>query len=245
MTTAAWYILPSQRQWAKWFNLLHWPYTLWHLSYAVIGASMATDLDWALLGWIVLAFFLGMGIAAHALDLLQGDPLKQGLNPKMLAVVAAVALVLASLIGALQIYWGNVPVWLLVAILVGVLLSAGYNLEWPKFHGDWQFATWWAVFPFLVGYLAHGADFSPTVALMGVFLFITAFAQRVLSTRVRFLRRKTDNPYLAERYGDPVQVENGDWGGGKAWLLAADEKALGWMSAGMVVLALALLASHV
>lgn len=245
MTTAAWYILPSQRPWAKWFNMLHWPYTIWHLSYAVIGAALATELDWAILGWTVLAFFLGMGVAAHALDLVQGDPLRQGLNTKVLCVVAAAALALAALIGALQVYWGNISILLLIAILLGVLLSVGYNLEWPGFHGDWQFAAWWAVFPFLVGYLAQGIEFSPTVVAMGIFMFMTAVVQRILSTRVRFIRRKTDDPYLAERFGDPVQVENGDWGGGKAWLLAADETALAWMSAAMMLLAAATLLPHI
>ena len=237
MTTAAWYILPSQRPWAKWFNMLHWPYTIWHLSYAVIGAALAAELDWAILGWTVLAFFLGMGVAAHALDLVQGDPLKQGLNPIALGLVAAAALFLAALIGALQVYWGNISILLLIAILLGVLLSAGYNLEWPGFHGDWQFAAWWAVFPLLVGYFAQGIDFTVTLIPVVFGAFLTAAVQRVLSTRVRFFRRRTDDPYLAEGFGGVAQVPGTDLGAGKEWFIAADEKALAWLSAAMVVVA--------
>ena len=71
-TTTAWYILDSQRWWARWLNVLHLPYTGWHLSYVVIGASLADTISWTLLGWTLLAFFLGMGIASHCFDLLQG-----------------------------------------------------------------------------------------------------------------------------------------------------------------------------
>lgn len=254
MTTAtAWYVIPSTNVWARWFNMLHWPYTLWHLSYSVIGAALATELNWALLGWTVLAFFLGMGVAAHALDLLQGDPLRQGINRKALAVVAAVALAGASLIGALQVFWGNVSLWLMIGILLGVLLSAGYNLEWPGFHGDWQFAAWWAVFPFLVGYLAQGIDFEPMVVAVGMFLFITATVQRILSTRVRYLRRKVRGVGISLEifHEEAVSGNHWPWVVGtaawdqKRWMLEPDEKALGWLSAGMVVLAAAGLISRV
>jgi len=34
----AWYIIPSGRLLPRWFNTLHWPYTLWHLSYPAMGA---------------------------------------------------------------------------------------------------------------------------------------------------------------------------------------------------------------
>ena len=43
---------------ADWWTLLHPPYTLWHLSYVVLGAAIARTRDWAALGLSVLAFFL-------------------------------------------------------------------------------------------------------------------------------------------------------------------------------------------
>lgn len=245
MTAAAWYIVPSERTWARWFNLLHWPYTLWHLSYVMIGASLAEQLDWALLGWTVLAFFLGMGIAAHCFDLLRGDPLRLGLNAGQLRFVGLAALAVAMAIGIWQIWAGQVPRQLVFAIPAGAALAYGYGQEWKGFHGDWQFAAWWAVFPFLVGYLAQGIHFSPTVPVMAAFLFVMATVQRTLSTRVRFLRRKTADPYLAEGWGKPVLVDHGDHDGGKAWLLAPDEKALAWLSGGMVLLAVAGLLFHI
>ena len=35
---------------ADWWTLLHPPYTLWHLSYVVLGAALAESLDWTALG---------------------------------------------------------------------------------------------------------------------------------------------------------------------------------------------------
>ena len=62
--------------WRDYWTLLHPPYTVWHLSYVVIGACVAPVLN---VGWLVetlLAFFLAMGLAAHALDELNGRPLR-------------------------------------------------------------------------------------------------------------------------------------------------------------------------
>src|SRR2546428_614338 len=60
---------------ADWWTLLHPPYTLWHVSYAVIGAGLAPHLDWLALAATAIAFFLAVGIAAHALDEFHGRPL--------------------------------------------------------------------------------------------------------------------------------------------------------------------------
>ena len=56
--------------------MLHLPYTAWHLSYVVIGASLAPHVDLTRLVATLLAFFLAVGIAAHALDELHGRPLR-------------------------------------------------------------------------------------------------------------------------------------------------------------------------
>ena len=52
------------------------PYTAWHLSYVVVGGCLAAEVSWGRLGLTVLAFFLAMGIGAHALDELAGRPLQ-------------------------------------------------------------------------------------------------------------------------------------------------------------------------
>src|SRR5215211_7592706 len=61
--------------WRDYWTLLHPPYTLWHLSYVAIGAALAPELH--VVWWLetTAAFFLAMGVAAHALDELNGRPL--------------------------------------------------------------------------------------------------------------------------------------------------------------------------
>jgi hypothetical protein len=53
--------------WRDWWTLLHPPYTAWHLSYVVIGACLAPQVDVGLLLLTLAAFFLAVGISAHAL----------------------------------------------------------------------------------------------------------------------------------------------------------------------------------
>lgn len=207
MTGAAWYVVQSSHPAARWLNVLHWPYSAWHLSYAIIGACLAREVSWHLLGWTVLAFFLGMGLAAHCFDLLRGDPLRLALPRRLLMVVGAAALAGAAGIGLWQWAAGHVPFWLWVALPVGVLLAAGYGLEWPGLHGDWQFAAWWAGFPLLVGYFAQGVAFHPALLAALAFSLATATAQRVLSTRARYLRRKVVAVFGTFAFPDPDEPE--------------------------------------
>ena len=46
--------------WRDYWSLLHPPYTLWHLSYVVIGACLATELQVAWLLETLVAFRLAM-----------------------------------------------------------------------------------------------------------------------------------------------------------------------------------------
>src|SRR5262249_49971649 len=71
-----------------WLPLLPPPYTLWHLSYVVMGAAVMPPLVvWRLAGTLV-AFFLAVGIGAHALDELKGRALGTGIGSTVLAVTA-------------------------------------------------------------------------------------------------------------------------------------------------------------
>ena len=81
--------------WRDWWTLLHPPYTAWHLSYVVIGAALAPRVQLTPLLATLAAFFLAVGLAAHALDELHGRPLRTGIPGPALVAVAA-----ASLAGA-------------------------------------------------------------------------------------------------------------------------------------------------
>jgi len=107
-----------------WVTLLHPPYTLWHLSYVVMGAAVMPPLVvWRLAGTLV-AFFLAVGIGAHALDELKGRPLGTGISSTVLAITAGAAIACAMVMGLVE---GGLR--LLPFVVVGCLLVFGYNLE--------------------------------------------------------------------------------------------------------------------
>src|SRR2546421_12183206 len=116
--------------------ILHPPYTAWHLSYVLIGASLAPTLDLKRLAATLLAFFFAVGISAHALDELRGRPLKTELPGSVLWAAAVAALAGAVALGLL-----GVPVvgfGLLPFIAAGLLFVFAYNLELlgGRLHGD-------------------------------------------------------------------------------------------------------------
>src|SRR5438046_1611263 len=78
--------------WRDFVTLLHPPYTAWHLSYVALGAAAAPTLHLDRLVAALGAFLLAVGVAAHALDELQGRPLHTQLSDRLLAVLAATAL---------------------------------------------------------------------------------------------------------------------------------------------------------
>jgi len=176
--------------WRDYVTLLHPPYTLWHLSYVAVGATLAPRMDWALFGWTTLAFALAMGVGAHALDELRGRPLQTRIPPPVLWALAAASISGAAGIGiAVAI---SRTLWLLVFIAVGAFIVVAYNLELfaGAFHGGLWFPAAWGAFPVLTAYFAsaktlHGAAF----AAAG-YAFASSWAQRRLSTPVRLVRRR-------------------------------------------------------
>jgi hypothetical protein len=232
---------------ADWWTLLHPPYTVWHLSYVVLGAAMAPALDWTALGLAVLAFFLAVGVAAHALDELQGRPLGTGIGDGLLRAVASLALLAACALGVYGVlFHAGLNLALAVAVPVGALLVVGYNLELfgGRLHNDRTFAWGWGGFPVAVGYVAQAPGLvwsSAAAAVAAVLAGVgTSYAQRRLSTPARTLRRRTSDVTGtvtdADGRAEPLD---------RAALLAPLEGALRALSWAVPVVALATLLSRV
>ena len=176
--------------WRDYVTLLHPPYTLWHLSYVALGAALAPRLDWPLLGWTALAFFLAMGVGAHALDELQGRPLQTLIPARVLIALAVVSIGAACAIG------GTIAVqrtlWLLAFVAVGGFIVVAYNLELfdGAFHGGLWFPAAWGAFPVLTAYFAAAHTLRGAAVAAAAYAFATSWVQRTLSTPVRAVRRK-------------------------------------------------------
>jgi hypothetical protein len=172
--------------WRDYVTILHPPYTLWHLSYVAVGAALAPRFHTDRMVWGLAAFFLAMGIAAHALDELKGRPLRTRIPSGILVAIA-----IATLAGAVAIGVGAAAAWgwgLLAFVAVGAVLVPAYNLE-LAFHNELGFALAWGSFPALTGYFVEAQTIRPEAVAAAAYAFALSLAQRTLSTPVRRARR--------------------------------------------------------
>jgi hypothetical protein len=221
--------------WRDYVTLLHPPYTAWNLAYVAIGAALAPAIHAGRTIPALVAFFLAVGVAAHALDELHGRPLGTEIPTRML-----VALTVLSLGGAVAIgIYGALTVnaWILLFVAVGALAVVAYNAEVAggRFHGDLQFALAWGAFPVLTGYFAEAETISLAAAVAALAAALLSLAQRRLSSQVRDVRRRVlrVEGALTRRDGatEPLTRET---------LIGAEERALRLLAAAVVTLALAL-----
>jgi hypothetical protein len=235
----AFYALP-RGGWRDYVTLLHPPYTLWHLSYVVIGACTVPDVNLGYLAWSVLAFFGAVGLGAHALDELSGRPLGTAIPSPVLVAIAFAGLsgaVVLGVYGAVLVSW-----WMLAFIVVGAFIALAYNLEWfhGAFHSDLWFALGWGAFPALTGSFAQTGRLMWAGLLAAAACAMLSAAQRVLSTPVRRLRRNAVAIEGRAVYDDGTHepLDN-------AWLRGTPERALRLLSVAVPLLAAAMLAAAV
>jgi hypothetical protein len=182
------------------------------------------------------AFFLAVGVGAHALDELNGRPLGTRLSDRTLLALAVVGVAGAVGIGVAGVV--IVSVGLVPFIVVGAFLVVAYNLELfgGRMHSDFWFAVAWGAFPAFTSYWVN----SLTVGVAGVAVagacFALSAAQRALSTPVRELRRRTLSVSGEQRLKDGSVVELS-----AARIAAPLDAALRAMAVGLVLLAAGLL----
>jgi hypothetical protein len=221
--------------WRDYVTLLHPPYTLWHLSYVAIGAALAPDWRPVRLAAALAAFFLAVGIGAHALDERHGHPLETRIPDRALAGLAVTSIGGAVGIGIA----GAVAFDLLLLVFVGVgaFIVCAYNLELfgGRFHNDLAFALAWGSFPLLTAYFAAAERVRWEAVLAATFAGLSSYAQRALSTPVRRLRRSvaavSGSLELTDGTREPITREA---------MIAGNETALRALAAAIIALAVAL-----
>jgi len=225
--------------WRDWWTLLHPPYTAWHLAYVVIGACLAPVVNCTRLIATLLAFFFAVGLAAHALDELNGRPLHTRIPSPALVAVTMVGLAGAiglGIAGVVQVGPALVPF-----IVLGPVLVIGYNFELfgGVLHNTVGLAASWGAFPVLTAYVAQTGRLAlaPVIAAGGAFALTVV--QRTLSTPARLIRRRTSRVT-----GSIGLTEGGEIPIDRTVLLAPLEQALRSLSWGIVLLAAALAVSR-
>jgi hypothetical protein len=233
-TRPAFYALASGG-WRDYLTLLHVPYTAWHLAYVAIGAALSTEFSWSRLLPTLAAFFLAVGIGAHALDELRGRPLQTRIPDAVLVTLAVVSIAGAVAIGLVGAV--TVDPWIGAFVAAGAFIVVAYNLELfsGRFHGDFWFALAWGAFPLLTGYFAVTEELDAIAVVAAAFAFAFSLAQRTLSSRVRDVRRMvTSVTGTVERRDGSSQVL------GAQDLMDVEERALRNLALAVLALAVAL-----
>jgi hypothetical protein len=225
----------TRRAWADWWVLLHPPYTLWHLSYVAIGGTLAARFDGGRLAATLLAFFLAVGVCAHALDELHGRPLRTAIPSSVLIGAAIASLAGAVVLGIVGV--ARVGPGLVVFIALGVILTVGYNLELlgGRLHNDVTFAAAWGAFPVLTAYYAQAETLRLPAVAAAAAAYCLSTAQRSLSTPARTLRRR-----VASVEGTVTYTDGRTTSLSSSVVLAPLEAALKATAWGVVALAVAL-----
>lgn len=225
--------------WRDWWTLLHPPYTVWHLSYVGLGAAATPVVRADRLAATLLAFFLAVGLGAHALDELNGRPLGTAISDRVLRALAAFSIGAAVGIGLVGVV--RVGASLLPFIVFGAFVVWAYNVEafGGRFHTDAWFALAWGAFPALTASWAQAPWFRPEAILVAAACFAASAAQRALSTAVRALRRRTARVEgtIERRDGTTEPID-------RRTLMAPAERALRALSLAMPLLAAAALVAR-
>jgi hypothetical protein len=235
----AFYATGRRSRWRDVRAVLHPPYTLWHLSYVALGAMVVRHVNWTTLAATLAAFFLAVGISAHALDELRGRPLGTELPSWMLIGAATVGLGGAVALGVFGL--ARVGVGLLIFIVVGSFFVLAYDLELfgGVVHTDLGFAVAWGAFPVLTSAYAQASSISWSAAVLAFSAALSSAAQRNLSNPVRMIRRRVTSVEGEIRFVDgTVRPIDRDF------LLLPAERALRALSFAMMALAIAFVLAH-
>jgi len=221
--------------WRDYLTLLHVPYTLWHLSYVVIGAALAPEWLPGRLGATLVAFALALGVGAHALDELHGRPLSTRIPDRVLWLLGVTSIGLAVAIGvAAALAWWP---WLLAFVVFGGFFLVAYNLELfgGQFHSDLWFSLAWGALPLLTAYAAAAETITRVALVAAASAALLSVAQRRLSTPVRMVRRRVQTVSGTLELDDGATVPIS-----RELLTRGPEEALRALTAATIALAVAL-----
>ena len=165
------------------------------LSFSVIGSMLATPLHWDRVIAILLIFFFGLGLGAHALDALGSKEVKPWgtvLTTFQLWLLAIISLIIAY---AIAIYYmvRYVPLLWSMALCEGFFVFS-YNLEWfqGRFHTDAWFAFSWGFLPVLSGYIMQTNSISVAALALAASMAFFSLIEIKASRPYRALKRRSD-----------------------------------------------------
>ena len=174
-------------------GLLFLPYTGMVLAFVVIGSLLAANIYWDRVLAIVVVYFFGLGIGAHALDALGSKGVKPWgtvFSRRQLKPLAGATVLVAYAIGFYYII-RYAPLLLVPALLEGFFVFA-YNLEWFEgtFHRDGWFAFSWGMLPVLSGYILQTNGISVAALVVALSMALFSLIEITASRPYKELKRR-------------------------------------------------------
>jgi len=206
-TRQTWYFVAPQSKLGDLYNILHLPYTAMLLAIVVIGATVSPDLHLDRLAATAAAYFLGLGIGAHALDQLEphGSHYVKKMNWRELFGIGVLGLAGGSVIGFY--YAVTLAPWLTLFILVSLFFAVAYPLPsfvaGGLFHNDPSFAFAWGFAPFITSYFVNSLSLTAASVILGIPAAAAAWGEIRLSRRARAARKEG---LPAANYGGPEKM---------------------------------------
>jgi len=227
LSEGAWYARSGGKV-RELYTIMHLPYTSMVLSYVLIGAAVSPSMDPFRLVLTLVAYFLGLGLSAHALNELHARHWGENLTRLELEVLFLLPLIAAVSIGAfgmLILYEASrsfiAPLILLAFISMETFFLIAYNSDIAKgrFHSTTSFAFSWAALPVIISFYVNSLTITPSAVLVASAMAATAAIEITLSRWCKDFRRKS--PIVELQFADRSKQ-----GLNATELIANPEKAL-------------------
>jgi hypothetical protein len=214
------------------------------LSYVLIGAMLSPTIHLDRLVLTLLAYFLGLGFSAHALNELHAAHWTENLSKNELTALFLMPLVGALAIGAYGVadlfaVSGSIlpPLILTTIILVEIFFLFAYNIDAfnGRFHSDVAFAFSWAALPTLVSYYVNALTITAGALSVAFAMAATAGIEINLSRWCKELKRRSPISELQFADGTHQRMDTIE-------LVAKPEKALKLIVVVVDMLAISLIA---
>ncbi len=226
-TTGAWYAQTGSKT-RELFTIMHLPYTSMVLSYILIGASLSPSIYLTRLILTLVAYFLGLGISAHALNELHARHWGKELKKGELEILFAVPLIGAILIGfyGMSVLYESSGTPLASLVLLSFMALEtffvfAYNTDFSggRFHSDLAFALSWGALPTIISYYVNALTITLPAILISSAMAATAGIEINLSRWCKDFRRKS--PLTKMQFADSTELDLNTTG-----LIARPERAL-------------------
>ena len=223
----AWYARGGSKL-GELYTIMHLPYTSMVLSYVLIGAAVSPSFHPNRVIATLLAYFLGLGLSAHALNELHARHWGETLSKRELEILFAAPLIGAILIGVFGMVFLYATSGVLLTSLVLLsfivletffLFAYNTDLSGGRYHTDLAFAFSWAALPVLVSYYVNALTITVVALLVAVAMAATAGIEINLSRWCKDFRRKSSLTHMQLADGTKLSLNTAE-------LIAKPEKAL-------------------